>query len=379
VNRLGLVLITIAFCFFTGSVNAQRERTELEFPDIPGYVTLKCEFHMHTVFSDGSVWPPVRVDEAWREGYDAISITDHLEYLPHRHDMVLTNFNRSYELAKGTARSLDLLLVRAAELTRGEPPGHWNLLFLKDANAIPTKDYREALRAARKQEAFVFWNHPGWKQPNRKSKWYDEQQEAFTNGWLHGIEIVNGSEYDPIAHQWCLDKKLTMVGNSDLHGPSAQEYGPATGKRRPVTLVFAKEKSLGSLKEALFSRRTAVCANNFIYGEKKYLHPLFDQWIEVKTPSLTIRPKGRALLQVHNDGELDLVLASNGQVDGVGFPETITLSAGKTVALDLRRTEAALEPGTRLELPYSVQNMKIAPDHALSVRIGFVLARPGKN
>ena len=26
---------------------------------------------MHTVFSDGVVWPSVRVEEAWREGLDA--------------------------------------------------------------------------------------------------------------------------------------------------------------------------------------------------------------------------------------------------------------------------------------------------------------------
>lgn len=141
----------------------------MSFPDIPGYVTLKCEFHMHTVFSDGTVWPSIRVEEAWREGYDAIAITDHLEYQPHRQDMILTNHNRPYELARGAARSLDVLLVRAAESTRGEPPGHWNLLFLTDANAIPTEDHRGALRAAREQGAFVFWNHPGWKQPNRQS------------------------------------------------------------------------------------------------------------------------------------------------------------------------------------------------------------------
>ena len=54
-------------------------RHEIQFPDVPGYQTLKCDFHMHTVFSDGLVWPTVRVNEAWRTGLDAISITDHIE------------------------------------------------------------------------------------------------------------------------------------------------------------------------------------------------------------------------------------------------------------------------------------------------------------
>src|ERR1035437_2346251 len=106
-----------------------RVRSEVNFPDIPGYVTLKCDFHMHTVFSDGQVWPTVRVEEAWRQGLDAIAITDHIEYKPHKAD-VSTNYNRSYELAKGSAENLNLILIKAAEITRGEPPGHLNALFL---------------------------------------------------------------------------------------------------------------------------------------------------------------------------------------------------------------------------------------------------------
>ena len=49
------------------SVSAQ-DRVEINIPDIPGYRTLKCDFLMHTVFSDGDVWPTVRVQEAWAEG-----------------------------------------------------------------------------------------------------------------------------------------------------------------------------------------------------------------------------------------------------------------------------------------------------------------------
>ena len=80
-----------------------RSRTELTFPDLPGYVTLRCDFHMHTVFSDGSVWPTVRAEEAWRDGLDAIAFTDHIEYIPHKAD-IPTNHGRAYELGRGKAR-----------------------------------------------------------------------------------------------------------------------------------------------------------------------------------------------------------------------------------------------------------------------------------
>lgn len=39
-------------------------------PDIEGYKTLKGELHIHTVFSDASVWTTPRIDEAMTEGLD---------------------------------------------------------------------------------------------------------------------------------------------------------------------------------------------------------------------------------------------------------------------------------------------------------------------
>jgi hypothetical protein len=73
-----LTIIVLLFVSLTLAVNAQRKTVNL--PDLPGYVTLKCDFHMHSVFSDGNVWPIVRVDEALRDGLDVIAITDHIEY-----------------------------------------------------------------------------------------------------------------------------------------------------------------------------------------------------------------------------------------------------------------------------------------------------------
>lgn len=52
---------------------------DIKIPDILGYKTLKCDLHLHTVFSDGTVWPAERVEEAWRKGLDAVAITDHIE------------------------------------------------------------------------------------------------------------------------------------------------------------------------------------------------------------------------------------------------------------------------------------------------------------
>jgi hypothetical protein len=94
---------------------AVRARTTVSIPDIPGYRTLKCDFHMHTVFSDGLVWPSVRVEEAWCEGLDGIAITDHIERQPHKVEGLTTDHNRSFEVARDAGVDLDPLVIKGAE------------------------------------------------------------------------------------------------------------------------------------------------------------------------------------------------------------------------------------------------------------------------
>ena len=67
------LLSTLVLAFVFHTTQAQT-RHEIDIPDLKGYQTLKCDFHIHTVFSDGLVWPTVRVDEAYREGLDAIAV-----------------------------------------------------------------------------------------------------------------------------------------------------------------------------------------------------------------------------------------------------------------------------------------------------------------
>ena len=49
-----------ALVLISGVARAQahdslRQRAPVNLPEVPGYVTLKCDFHIHTVFSDGLV------------------------------------------------------------------------------------------------------------------------------------------------------------------------------------------------------------------------------------------------------------------------------------------------------------------------------------
>jgi hypothetical protein len=295
-----ITLLLLAICT-TLQLSAQ-VRGKIAIPDLKGYVTLKCDFHIHTVFSDGMVWPTVRVDEAYREGLDAISITDHLEF---RHSNVTGSHNRSYEIAQARANSKGIILIKGSEITRSMPPGHFNAIFLTDSDELADKpDYMDALRAAKAQNAFIFWNHPGWdaQQPDT-TLWFDEHTKILEQGFMQGIEVVNESFYYPEAHRWCLEKKLTMIGTSDVHEPIQSVVDFAKGKRRPMTLVFAKTATAEGIREALNERRTAVFNDEYVIGEEKYLKELFEnalEWTTVKNEnSIQFKIKNKSDLTFH--------------------------------------------------------------------------------
>ena len=70
------------------TASAQFTPNKIVVPDIEGYKTLTGDFHIHTVFSDASVWPSTRVQEAIWEGLDVIAITEHIDT---RHQKMVNN------------------------------------------------------------------------------------------------------------------------------------------------------------------------------------------------------------------------------------------------------------------------------------------------
>jgi len=366
------LLITIILIFVFGLVilnNVESaERIKFRIPEISGYTTLKCDFHMHTVFSDGNVWPTIRAKEIWNHGLDAFSITDHIEYQPHKDD-ISKNHNRPYEIAKPTADSLNLILIKGTEITRSMPPGHFNAIFLNDINPLDTEKWEDSIKSAFDQGAFIFWNHPPFPQPEGKCVWYPEHEDIYKKGWLHGIEVVNGTSYYPEAHKWCLEKKLTMIGNSDIHDPMDLEYDINNSQMRPMTLVFVKEKTPEAIKEALFARRTVVYSQNMLIGEEEYLKPIFDASIEVCNPQVTIKGDGSARLEIYNKSDIPLDLVANGELPEISFPNDIKISAGKSILISVKSKSKELSGEKEINIPYKVKNMLVAPNEGLSATI----------
>lgn len=255
----------------------------IRFPDVDGYLTLVCDLHLHTVFSDGSVWPNIRVEEALRDGLDVIAMTDHIEYQPHGADIPHPDRNRSHEIAAAAASRSELIVLRGSEITRRMPPGHANAIFVEDVNRLIVDDSVEVFREANRQGAFVFWNHPNWtaQRADGVATLTDVHRQLIREGLLHGIEVVNEETFSEEALQIALDNNLAILGTSDIHGLIDWQFEVPEGGHRPVTLVFVRERSEEGVREGLDARRTVVWFDDTLIGREEHLTPLLNASIRV--------------------------------------------------------------------------------------------------
>ncbi|MHC4178576.1 MAG: Sb-PDE family phosphodiesterase, partial [Planctomycetota bacterium] len=233
----------------------------------------------------------------------------------------------------------------------------FNAIFLSDVDPLETKGFVEAVKQANQQGAFVFWNHQGWKGAQR-GRWLEVHTTLYENKWLHGMEVCNGQSYYPQAHRWCLEKNLTMLGNSDIHDPDLRKKSTAAD-HRTMTLVFAKERTLASLQEALAEGRTAVWFADQLIGRKELLEPLFGQCVRVAKPHL--RSRDAVWVTIRNVCDLDIKLERQGNQG----PPRLTLPARSTylVKINLRKP---VEPA---RLSYTAANFLVAPDEGLPVTL----------
>lgn len=295
-------------------------RELIRIPDVQGYKTLKCDFHIHTVFSDGKVWPDVRVSEAWQEGLDAIAITDHIEYRPLK-NTIKGDLNESFKIAKKKGDDLGFIVIQGTEITRSKPIGHLNALFITDANPMDTEDPVDAIDIAVKQGAFIMWNHPGW--PDNKSTFYPVHDSLIKANKIHGVEVFNHMESYPLTFDWCKNLNLAFMGNSDEHDMIKFDYGSCK-LSRPVTLVFASELSEKAIKEALFAKRSAAYFNGVLVGKSEHLSELFKNSLDV-----AVKNAEKGIYEITNTSDITYTITLNN--------ERHVFHAGKTTRITLPR------------------------------------------
>lgn len=377
---LSTILLLFSGLIFENSVQAQQKPM---IPDIPGYKTLKCDFHMHTVFSDGEVWPTLRVKEAIRDGLDVIALTDHIDFLKYPEN-IKKDYNQPYEIAKAQGKNNDLLIINGGEISPRVRPYHNNAIFLKDANKIPTpymkstqekfemnevikkEDLMAPFLEAQKQGAFVFYNHPSFKLWDKKDTvvFTDFHRELMEKGILKGVEIVNGKNYLINAHQIAEKYNLTLLGNSDAHSEVSYAYRDS---HRPMTLVFAKEKTEEAIKEALIARRTAVYTENYLIARFPEAEALFKASLKITSEEKDQRGEPLRIVTIKNNSSITYRIRVHADYNiersllghMVLEPQSITKLTIKEL----------WDHPEEIELRVEVYNIAISPDKHLETKI----------
>ena len=382
-----LSLFAAALTF--GAVSATTYN-KIVVPDIAGYKTLKGDFHIHTVFSDATVWPTTRVQEAMWEGLDVIAITDHIDSrLQKQVNAGLFNAdkcdrNRSWEIARKAAGK-KLIVIHGGEISRGMPPGHWNCLFIKDGNKIceaaekfnddEFKAAKAGLKEAHEQGGFTMWNHPNWEaQAPNETVWYKEHDKLFKAGYMQGIEVYNKfCGYSPEAHQWALDNNITMFGNSDSHSPFFYQIDHVGGQHRPVTLVFATERNEAGVRNALEHQRTAVLAEEMVYGREDMLRPLYEACIVVKSVKYS---DSRITFTLENKSSIPIRICKAPGSEPYTYIRTYEIRPFETISIAIKPNRVnhkspKFSGETELDAHFVVETFQIGPNKPLPYTYHF--------
>ena len=338
---------------------------KIEFPDLPGFKTVVCDLHMHSVFSDGSVWPDIRIDEAKKDGVDVIAVTEHLEYQPWKEDIPNPDRNRSFEYHSYFAKDTDVMVVNGSEITRDMPPGHANAIFIKDANKLLVENPIDAFKEARKQDAFIFWNHPYWisQSPDASVPISEFHYALIEDGLIEGIEVVNDTTFSNEAMQLALDYDLTMLGTSDIHGIVDWQYKIPSGGHRPVTLVFVAEKTESSLKKALRDGQTVVWFNKKLIGKDDFLVPLIEASLKIEYAKY-IQNSSVVHVVITNNSDAPYILKNKSEYDFYNTTDLVTISPHSSSIVDVR----TLEKKTSFNLQFEVLNAVNAPFEHPTIR-----------
>ena len=328
-KSLRFTAILVAFMVFASVAVAQRQgynhnsvqasfhryqhRQQFVIPKVCGYNVYTAGLHTHTIYSDGHTTPAYRVREAWRYGLDILAITDHIEYRRTENDMlrfmkgylkdeysgksrgvntniqrkdadeqgIISDLNIGYEAAKAENAEFGLLLIRGAEITRGD--NHFNVLFTKDNNKIYDADIERSVRNAIDQGAIVIHNHPKIDK-STKTMMTPLAEDLHDKGLFAGIEVGNSFwSWDHLV-KYSLDKNYALVSATDIHS-TIEEFFYQNGNEcvyPNMTLVLAKKCDEKSVKEAIVAGRTIAYHNGRLIGKEEYLTDLFKSSISLE-------------------------------------------------------------------------------------------------
>ena len=253
-----------------------------------------------------------------------------------------------------SAKEEDLIIINGSEITRDLPPGHSNAIFLTDANALLKDDPIEVFREAKKQGAFVFWNHPN-EPPSAMASLTDMHRQLIKEDLLHGIEVVNNFTYSAEALQIALDHDLAIMGTSDIHGLVDWQYEIPQGGHRPITLVFVEKRSAAGIKEGLENLRTVVWFKNTLIGRPEHLVPLIEATI-VATGAEYMGKSSVVRVDLNNSSNVEFTLENRSSYSLHSDSHVLIIKPGQN-SIEVK----TLDRLDSFEMKFGVMNAVVAP------------------
>ena len=424
-----IIALALAFSAFAHgpATSGPIPERHIQFPDTENYQTLVLDLHTHSVFSDGHVWPTVRVSEALRDGLDGLAITEHLEFQPHLSDIPHPDRNRPFEEALRAADGHPLKVIPGVEITRTDEPGHINAVFVKDANPLvkqrsaeqplPSAEFateeeaiafskqtselfngahsierdgktlwrpfpdggtyeaimnfglaasfdpRKVLEAANEQGAFVFWNHPSFDKANAGLNKFHKL--ATKDGLLHGVEIANGDRYYPNAHRLALKHNLALIGVSDVHELIEWDYRPEAAVN-PGHRPVTLVLAEGDSIEAM---REALFARRSIVWWKDTLIGRKAHLQELLAAALSIESVGSeawgTVVKIRNSSDAPFKLRERSGVSITKFASIIEIAPNGITEVTLHQ----YDEDTGIKFEFDVLNALVAPNKPAKITL----------
>lgn len=160
-----------------------------------------------------------------------------------------------------------------------------------------------------------------------------------------------------------------MLGNSDVHDPIHLGFNLQEDGHRPLTLVFAKEKTEESIKDALLSQRTAVYWKNMIIGHKRYLEEIYKESVKIQTKDVVPNEHGYFNVVVTNNSDINYILIPNGEINKFDTIDSITIPANSISYVTFRVNLDKLPKSGEVTLPFIVKNLVTSSGQSLQIDI----------
>ena len=232
------------------------------YPDLYERNVKKCDFHIHTNFSDGTESPERTAANYRKKGFDVISITDHNIYNASAEVAKKLDFMHNFKLIPGEevhngyARQLHIVNVGSKysvnDIFLDEPERvKAEVETLKGEVEVPEGvDEREYLyrvwtyREIKKSGGYAIYPHPFWTWKEHYHVETDMSEAVMKNGLCDAFELLGGCSVKEnnlqIALYYSLQKdglKMPIVGSSDSHTtmPGAQWFDEDS------TVLFEKD------------------------------------------------------------------------------------------------------------------------------------------